>query len=81
MQAGKDGIAPQRVSVYNEYVVGLMRAVKAYEKLTVSAALTGDRDIALAALMAHPLVGDIAKAAPLLEEMLEANKDYVPKFF
>jgi len=78
---GKDGIAPQRVSVYNEYVVGLMRAVKAYEKLTVRAALTGDRDIALAALMAHPLVGDIAKAAPLLEEMLEANKDYVPKFF
>jgi len=78
---GKDGIAPQRVSVYNEYVVGLMRAVKAYEKLTVRAALTGNRDIALAALMAHPLVGDIAKAAPLLEEMLEANKDYVPKFF
>jgi len=78
---GKDGLAPQRVNVYNEYVVGLMRAVKAYEKLTVRAALTGDRDIALAALMAHPLVGDIAKAAPLLEEMLEANKDYVPKFF
>jgi len=78
---GKNGIVPQGVTVYNEYIVGLMRAVKAYEKLTVKAALEGDRAIALAALMAHPLVGDIAKAAPMLEEMLEANKDYVPNFF
>ena len=78
---GKNGIEPQRVSVYNEYVIGLMRAVKAYEKLTVRAAMEGDRDIALAALMAHPLVGDIAKAVPLLEEMLQANKEYVPNFF
>jgi len=78
---GKNGIEPQRVSVYNEYVIGLMRAVKAYEKLAVRAALEGDRDIALQALMAHPLVGDIAKAVPLLEEMLEANKEYVPRFF
>jgi len=78
---GKNGIEPQRVNVYNRYVIGLMRAVKAYEKLTVKAALEGDRDVALAALMAHPLVGDIAKAVPLLEEMLEANKDFLPGFF
>jgi len=78
---GKEGIVPQPVTVYNEYVVGLMRAVKAYEKLTVKAALTGDRDIALAALMANPLVGDVKKAVPLLEEMLEANKEYIPRFF
>ena len=78
---GKEGIVPQPVTVYNDYVIGLMRAVKAYEKLTVRAALTGDRDIALAALMAHPLVGDISKAVPLLEEMLNANKEYVPRFF
>jgi len=78
---GKDGVVPQKVSVYNEYVVGLMQAVKAYEKLAVKAAVEGDRDTALAALMAHPLVGDIAKAAPMLEEMLEANKEYVPRFF
>jgi len=78
---GKNGIEPQSVNVYNEYIVGIMRAVKSYEKLAVRAAMEGDRDIALAALMAHPLVGDIAKATPLLEEMLEANKEYVPRFF
>jgi len=78
---GKDGITPQSVSVYNEYVVGLMRAVKAYEKLTVRAALEGDRSVALAALMAHPLVGDMTKAVPMLDEMLNANKEYLPNFF
>jgi len=78
---GKNGIEPQRISVYNEYVVGLMRAVKSYEKLAVRAALEGDRDIALEALMIHPLVGDIAKALPMLNEMLEANKENLPRFF
>ena len=77
----KDGVAPQPVYVYNDYVIGLMHAVKAYEKLTVRAVMDGDRDVALAALMAHPLIGDYAKAAPLLDEMLEANREFVPRFF
>jgi len=78
---GNKGIQPQPVSVYNEYVKGLMQAVKAYEKLAVKAAMEGNRDTALEALMAHPLVGDVAKAVPMLEEMLEANKEYLPRFF
>jgi 6-phospho-beta-glucosidase len=80
-ELGKDGIKPQSVSEYNGYIVGVMRAVKAYEKLAVRAALEGDRDVALAALMAHPLVGDAEKAVPLLEEMLEANKGDLPRFY
>lgn len=78
---GKEGAVPLPVEVYNEYVIGLMRAVKAYEKLTVRAAIEGDRDAALAALMVHPLIGDYAKAKPMLDEMLEANKAYLPRFF
>ncbi|MDR1664068.1 MAG: 6-phospho-beta-glucosidase, partial [Clostridiales bacterium] len=80
-ELGKEGVKPQKVTVYNKFVIGLMRAVKAYEKLTVKAAVNGDRDAALAALMAHPLVGDYAKAAPMLEEMLEANREFLPRFF
>jgi len=78
---GKNGLTTQPVHVYNEYIIGIMRAVKAYEKLTALAAIQGDRDVALAALMAHPLIGDYAKAAPLLDEMLEANREFVPRFF
>jgi len=80
-ELSRNGVKPKPVTVYNDYIVGLMRAVKAYEKLTVKAALEGDRNIALAAMLAHPLIGDIAKALPLLNEMLEANRDYLPRFF
>lgn len=78
---GKTGAVPLAVRESNGYIVGLMRAVKAYEKLTVRAALDGDRDAALAALMAHPLIGDCAKAKPMLDEMIEANKEHLPRFF
>ncbi|MCL1806197.1 MAG: 6-phospho-beta-glucosidase [Oscillospiraceae bacterium] len=79
-QLGRGGVTPLPVKEYNSYVIGLMRAVKAYEKLTVKAAVNGDRDAALAALMAHPLIGDYAKAKPMLDEMLEANKAFLPNF-
>lgn len=76
-ELGENGAKPMAVSQYNDYIVGLMRGVKAYEKLTVKAAISKDRDIALAALMAHPLIGDYSKAKPMLDEMLEANKGYI----
>jgi 6-phospho-beta-glucosidase len=57
----------------------LIQAVKAYEKLTVRAVINGSRSDALAALMIHPLIGDYQKAKGVLDEMLDANADYVPK--
>lgn len=52
---------------------GLVQAVKAHESLTVQAAVTRSRDIALQALLAHPLVGDIDTAEPMLDELLNAH--------
>ena len=78
---GRDGVVPNPVFVHNDYIAGLMRSVKAYEKLTVKAALEGSFDAALAALMVHPLVGDYDKAKPMLCEMLEANRAFLPRFF
>lgn len=52
---------------------GLVQAVKAHESLTVQAAVTRSRDIALQALLAHPLVGDIDIAAPMLDDLLQAH--------
>ena len=59
---------------------GLVQAVKAYEELAIEAARTGDRGLALRALMANPLVGDVDMAEPLLEAILEANWGYLPRF-
>jgi 6-phospho-beta-glucosidase len=62
-------------------VWGLVSMVKNYEMLTSEAAVTGDYDTALLALTHHPLVGDYDTAKELLDKMLEANKEHLPKFF
>jgi 6-phospho-beta-glucosidase len=64
----------------NPYITGMMQAVKAYEKLTVRAAINGSRADALAALMIHPLIGDYHSAKAVLDEMIAANRDYLPNF-
>ncbi|MFF2480145.1 6-phospho-beta-glucosidase [Paenibacillus sp. NPDC058071] len=71
-------IPPQRVP---EHIKGLIHAVKTYEAMTVEAAITGDRGVALQAMVHHPLVPGIAVAKPMLNDMLEANRDYLPNFF
>jgi 6-phospho-beta-glucosidase len=76
----KNGIQPLTISKYPKAIVGLVAAVKNYESLAVEAALSGNKDIALQALVAHPLIGDYDIAKPLLEDMLEAHKDFLPQF-
>ena len=61
------------------YIRGIMQAVKAYEKLAVRAAVKGSKADALAALMIHPLIGDYQKAKAVLDEMISANAEYMPK--
>jgi 6-phospho-beta-glucosidase len=60
---------------------GLVQAAKAYEELAVAAAKSGDRGIALRALLANPLVGRWSIAEPLLPALLEANRALLPRFF
>jgi 6-phospho-beta-glucosidase len=60
---------------------GLVQAVKAYEELAIAAARSGDTDLALEALMANPLVARYSIARPLLDALLEANRDRLPRFF
>jgi 6-phospho-beta-glucosidase len=59
---------------------GLVQAVKAYEELTVEAAVTGDARAAVKALMAHPLVPSFDVARELWAAILEANRAYLPRF-
>jgi 6-phospho-beta-glucosidase len=76
----KNGAFPQAISKpVSPYIKGLMQTVKAYEKLTVNAVINNSRADALAALMVHPLIGDYHKAKGVLDEMFEANADYIPE--
>lgn len=58
----------------------LTQQVKAYERLTIEAAVHGDRRSGLLALATNPLVANAQIAQPLLEEVLEVNKAYLPQF-
>jgi 6-phospho-beta-glucosidase len=62
-------------------LLGLVQAVTAYEVLAIEAARTGDRDTALRALVANPLVRQWQLAVPLLDALLESNRPYLPRFF
>lgn len=61
-------------------VIGLVQQVKAYEDLTVEAAVHGDLEAALFALLNHPLVPGADAAKAVLSEILEANRQYLPQF-
>jgi 6-phospho-beta-glucosidase len=61
-------------------MLGLVQAVTAYEVLTIRAARTGERDVALRALLANPLVGQWDKAVEVWEALLEANAAHLPAF-
>jgi 6-phospho-beta-glucosidase len=75
------GPLPLPVTKVPEQAKGLIQAVKTYERLTIEAAVTGDRQLALQAMASHPLVPSVRIAKALLEEMLEKNKPYLPVFF
>lgn len=76
-----DGAKPITFRGFPDSVRGLVSAVKSYESLTVEAAVEGSRDKALFALLAHPLIMDVDLAQPMLDELLEANRAYLPAFF
>jgi 6-phospho-beta-glucosidase len=60
---------------------GLVAAALAYEELAIAAARSGDRTVALRAMLANPLVPDYDTARDLLAAMLEANRQHLPRFF
>ncbi|MGE5558815.1 MAG: 6-phospho-beta-glucosidase [Bacillota bacterium] len=74
------GAHPLPVGPLKPQLRGLLQQVKAYEELTIEAAVTGDRNVALQALIANPLVPSARAAKLLLDDILEANRDYLPQF-
>ncbi|MGH2636444.1 MAG: 6-phospho-beta-glucosidase [Actinomycetota bacterium] len=75
-----DGAHPLPVAALAPELLGLVQHAKAYERLAAAAATTGDRGLALKALLANPLVGDYPTASGLLEAILSANRDHLPRF-
>jgi 6-phospho-beta-glucosidase len=77
----REGAHPVATSSLAPEMLGIVQHAKAYERLTIDAAMTGDRTTARKALLTNPLVGDYGVAAPLLDALLEANRSFLPRFF
>ena len=60
---------------------GLVQQIKSFERVAAEAAVTGDYHKALLAMNINPLVHSDVVAKKILDEMLEAHKDYLPQFF
>jgi 6-phospho-beta-glucosidase len=78
---GGGGLRPVAAAPLPPDMLGLVQAVTAYERLTVDAALTGDRTIARRALMAHPLVGQWTLAGDVLDDLLDVGRRHLPRFW
>ena len=74
------GAHPLTVGRLRPQLRGLLQQVKAYEELTIEAAVTGDRGVAFQALLANPLVPSARVAKELLDDLLAANAEFLPQF-
>lgn len=77
---GRDYYAPLAQGPTPLEAHGLLSQVKAYERLTVEAAVTGNYRTALAALTANPLVPSYPAARRVLDKYLAAHRKHLPQF-
>ncbi len=78
---GAGGASPIPQPAPQPAIRGLMQLIKAYESLTVEAAVKGNREAAFQALLSHPLTPDATQCQTLLDELLEINREHLQGTF
>ncbi len=76
----RNGIHPLPADPLPASCFGLVSQVKMYELLTVEAAVHGDRNAMVKALLTNPLGPSADKVQAVMEDMLETNKQWLPQF-
>lgn len=76
----KEGPKPLSIGRLPVAVNGLIQTIKSFEKLAADAAFSGNYNTALLALTINPLIPSEKMAKVVLDELLEAHKDYLPQF-
>ena len=77
----KEGARPLSVGNLPEEIIGIVRQIKSFERLTTDAAVSGSRIKALTALNLNPLVPSDRVGQLVLDEMLVSHRKYLPNFF
>lgn len=76
----KDGPIPVKIGKLPKATNGLIQEIKSFEIASVEAAVSGDYNKALLAMMINPLVASQKYAIPVLDELLMAHRKYLPQF-
>ena len=79
-EVGAAGAIPLSVGALPPGVLNTVHPHVVNQEMLVDAALTGDRRLALQALVNDPLVRDFRSAPKLLDELLEAHAELLPQF-
>ena len=74
------GPLPLNVAPFPEDTLRLLQLMKSFERLTIEAALTGNRHTAWRALMLNPLIVSGAKLELALDEVIAENRQWLPAF-
>ena len=77
----RSGIHPLPADPLSLACFGLLAQVKAYEILTVEAAVHGDRRAAYGALLAHPLGPAADRVGAVLDDLLTTHRAHLPQFW
>jgi alpha-galactosidase/6-phospho-beta-glucosidase family protein len=77
---GGYGVRGVSVGPLPDGIAGILNARVRQQELTVDAALSGDRRLALQALLADPLVPSVESAESMLDDALTAHARHLPQF-
>jgi 6-phospho-beta-glucosidase len=75
-----NGVKPLCMGALPKSVLGLTQSLIVWQELTVDAALSGDKDLVLQALLAHPWPLSISQAEHISAELLAAHAAHLPQF-
>lgn len=76
-----DGPQPIATGELKLPISGYVHMMKTFERMVIEAAVSGNRDLAVAALNLNPLCSSDEIANKVVDELLEAHKEYLPQFF
>ncbi len=74
------GAEPYNWGTFPAGARGQLQLMKSMEELVIEAAVSGDYGKATEAFIVNPLIQGGSNVKPMLDEMLVANKDYLPQF-
>lgn len=78
--AGAEGMQPRQAPPLSRAILGTLATRLEWVEVTVEAALEGDCDKFVQALLLDGAVTSIETAYRLADELLAAQKDYLPQF-